>query len=300
MEACFYSMILRVVGFFLALIFPLSSLAVDGSFLRLSAKVVESDVLHATFVPEQRAALVKKAFQDAGCPVTQITEQTVPGNAINTVVCTLPGSEPGSIIVSAGIDYHSAGDELSVQNATLEMLPLLIQSLNGNRRRYSLVFIAFTGEKKQEGSKYYLSQLSGEERKGIRGMVFLDRIGRSPVRYLFPSQSTEPRISHLGAYDSTSGHDPTELNKWLDVASESVALGYTLELSEFYFTHALSFEHKGILSLTLTSPAYTVIERQRGPVRMPAPNVDMPTYYKTYNLLCVYLLRLDSSMKAKN
>jgi hypothetical protein len=266
----------------------------------LSAKVVESRVVQATFVPEQRAAALKKAFQDAGCPVAQITEQTVPGNSINTVICTLPGSEPGSIVVSAGIDYRSTGDELSVQNATLEMLPLLVQSLNNNKRRYSLVLIAFTGEKKQEGSKYYLSQLTGEQRKGIRGMVFLDRIGRSPLRYLFPSQTTEPRVSHLGAYDSTSGHDSTELNKWLDVASQSVAMGYPLELSEFYFTHALSFEHKDILSLTLSSPAYSVIQRQRGPVRMPATTVDMPTYYATYNLLCVYLLRLDSSLKGKN
>ena len=110
-------------------------------------------------------------------------------------------------------------------------------------------------------------------------MIFLDRIGRSPVRYLFPSQTTEPRISHLGAYDTTSGHDPTELNKWLDVASQ--------------------FEHKDILSLTLPSPAYSVIQRQRGPQRMPATTLDVPTYYATYNLLCVYLLRLDSSLKGK-
>ena len=98
--------------------------------------------------------------------MAQITEQTVPGNALNIVICTLPGSEPGSIIVSAGIDYHSTGDELLVQNATLEMLPLLVQSLNSNKRRYSLVLIAFTGEKKQEGSRYYLLQLMGEAAQG--------------------------------------------------------------------------------------------------------------------------------------
>jgi hypothetical protein len=294
-------MILRALWLFFALLFSLSSLASDKSFLRLSPNVVVARLQKFTATPEERPAMLRKAFQEAGCAPEQITEQLVPGNPITTVMCTLPGSEAGSIIVSAGLDYRSEGEELSVDNATLELLPLLVQSVRNTSRRHSLVFIGFTGGKKQAGSNYYLSQLSDAQRKDIRGMIFLDHIGRSPVRYLHPSQWNEPGVSHMGDFDRNSSHDPTPLNKWLDVAALSVNMGYPYELKEFYFTHALSFERKRIDALTLTSPAYIVVPRPRNnDVRMQSTTVDMASFYETYNLLCVYLLKLDSSLKAKN
>jgi hypothetical protein len=216
------------------------------------------------------------------------------------------------IIISAAIDYRSTGDELAVDNATLEMLPLLVQSLSGTQHRLSMVFIAFTGEKEQDGSKFYLSQLSEEQRKSIRGMIFLDHLGRSPLRYLHPSQWNNPGIHGLFANDPfgpsggsvgspgrNAAHDPTALNKWLDVSARAMKLDYPAELSEFYFTHALSFEHKRIIALTLTSPAYMVLQRPREQVKMPSTAVDMATYYESYNLVCIFLLNLDAQLKSK-
>jgi hypothetical protein len=293
-------MILRALCIFSALLFPFTSFAADSSFLRLNPTVVNARVQQPAVPEEQRSAALRTAFQDAGCAPERITEQTVPGNAIPSVICRLPGAEPGSIIVGASIDFHSKGEELTVENATLQMLPLLVQSLGKTSRRYSLILIGFTGAKKQAGSNYYLSQLSDQERKGIRGMIFLDHLGRSPVRYLFPSQWNEPAVSNMGGFDKNTAHDPTQLNKCLDEAATSVNMYYPEELKEFYFTHALSFEHKRVDALTLTSPAYTILVRPRNDhIRMQSTALDITRFYETYNLLCIYLMRLDSSLKPK-
>ena len=296
--------------FILPLILPVLSFAADSSFLRLNPKVVESRLQQLNVVAEQRPAALKKAFQEAGCPASQITEQTVPGSPLSNVICTIPGAEVGTIVVGAALDYRSKGDELGVDTATLELLPLLVQSLGAGNHRLKMVFVGFTGAKKQEGSKYFLSQLSNEERKNIRGMIFLDHLGRSYLRYLHPSQWNEPGVSRLqgrdrgdlGNLDDNASHDPTPLNKWLDAASMAMKLNYPRELKEFYFTHALSFEHKGIDALTLTSPAYTFLEAARArtdPVKMPRTEVSVPTYYESYSLICMYLMKLDANLKGK-
>jgi hypothetical protein len=240
--------------------------------------------------------MLRKAFENAGCKPNEITEQKLPDSTLSNVICTIPGTEPGSIIVSAAVDYNSNGDELLVNDATLHMLPLLIQSFHVTKPDHSLVFIGFSGTKKQAGSNYYLSQLSKEERKQILGMVFLDHLGRSPVRYLYPSQWNSTQVANIG-WDKHVAHDSTALNKQLDVAAKSVNMEYPPELEEFFFTHALSFEHKGLISLTLSSPAYTILVRpNNADARMLSTTVNFSTYYETYNLLCVYLLKLDNSL----
>jgi hypothetical protein len=76
-------------------------------------------------------------------------------------------------------------------------------------------------------------------------------------------------------------------------------MDYPPELQEFFFTHALSFEHKGLISLTLSSPAYTILSRPHASdVRMLSTSVNFKDYYETYNLLCVYVLKLDNSLTA--
>jgi hypothetical protein len=253
--------------------------------------------IHQLSVPiSERNAALRKAFQDAGCTPEQITEQKVPGSTLSTVMCTIPGSEAGSFIISAGVDYDAVGDPLLVDDATLELLPLLVQSFHASKPRHSMVFVGFSGAPKQAGSIQYLSELSKEDRKNIRGMVYLDKLGRSPLRYLFPSRSHVPG-ARVG-YGRLPLHDPTPLNKWLDVAARTVNMDYPLELEEFYFTHALSFEHKGIDALTLSSPAYTILARPKNAdAKMLSTTVDFAAYYETYNLLCVYLMKLDGGLK---
>lgn len=244
----------------------------------------------------ERPAALKKAFQEAGCAPDQIVEQKVPESALATVQCTIVGSEPGSVVFAAPLDYESGGDELVVDDATLEMLPLLVQSFRISKPRHSLVFVGFAGTAKQAGANAYLAQLSKDQRKQTRGMIYLDRLGRSPLRFMFPSRNHVEGI-RMG-YSKLPVHDPTPLNKWLDVSAKSIGEEYPEELEEFYFTQALSFEHKGIDALTLSSPAYTMLAHQARPdARMLSTTVDFTAYYETYYMLCVYVMKLDGGLK---
>lgn len=293
----------------------------DNRFIRLEAPAVIKNLDSAPSDLTERVALLKKAFENAGCEAKQITEQAVPGQAAPNVLCTLPGKEEGTIVIAARLDYKSKGDELTVDSATLNLLPLLAQSLYPTERKYTMVFIAFSGSDKRQGSSYYLSQLTGPQKKAIRGMVFLDHLGRSGTRFMFPSQSNDSDISHVGRnshglvsaeHGSSSSddrglggrrsdHDDTALRKQFALASKAVQLGDPDELSEFFFTDALSFDKQNVMALSLTSPAYTIIVRDFGKreVKMPRTSVDQKIYYETYNLLCVYLLYLDNTLVAK-
>ena len=274
----------------------LSCFAGDIAFLRLKPEVINGRMHELTVPVAERPAALKKAFQEAGCAPDQIVEQPVADSTLPSVQCTIAGSEAGSIVFSAPLDYQSAGDELVVDDATLEMLPLLVQSFRGSKPRHSLVFIGFSGTLKQAGANAYLSQLSKDQRKQTRGMIYLERIGRSPLRYMFPTQNhvTGVRIG----YSVLPTHDPTPLNKWLDVSSKSVGMEYPEQLEDFYFTQTLSFEHKGIDALTLSSPAYTMLAHQARPdAKMLSTTVDFTAYYETYYQLCVYVMKLDSGLK---
>jgi hypothetical protein len=276
----------------------LSSVAAD-TYLRLKPDVVNDQLRQSDIAAEQRPEILRKAFLDAGCAANEVVEQKVPEASMSNVICTLRGSGPGTIVVATGLDFEATGDELLVDEATVRMLPLLVNSFRGSKLNNSVVFIGFTGAKKQIGSNYYLSQLSKDERKDILGMVFLDHLGRSPVRYLYPSRMNVADVANIG-WDKHVVHDSTALNKQLDVAAKSADMEYPPELEEFFFTHALSFEHKGIDSLSLSSPAYTILARPKGTdVKMLSTAVNFRSYYETYNLLCVYLMKLDGALTSR-
>jgi hypothetical protein len=273
--------------------------ASDNRFSPLDPAIIYTRLKTAPREPDQRLAMVRSNFQSAGCKPEQMTEQAVPGQALPNILCTLPGKEAGTIVVAARLDYKSKGKELVVDSATLNLLPLLAQSFYSVGRRYTFVFVAFTGYDKRVGSSYFLSQLSPDQKKSIRGMIFLDHLGRTPVHYLFPSQPVEI-ASGTVVYAKGLLQPENTLRKQLSQVSRSVNLGDPDENKEFYFTDALNFEREGVMALTLVSPAYSIIVRDFGQVevKMLRTELDTKTYYETYNLLCLYLQSLDSTLAA--
>jgi hypothetical protein len=297
-------------AFVFLLLFCGISPASDNKFVRLDPEFISTQLKNAPSDPAERVRMMRAKFMLAGCGADQITEQAIPGETVPNIFCTLPGAGEGTIVIAARLDYKSKGDELAVDNATLNLLPLLAQSLYPTGRRYTFVFIALSGHDHYKGSAYYLAQLTEAQKKSIRGMIFLDHLGRSGVRYLFPSQANDADIAHVtisgpsgegGLGSKRSTHSDTVLRKQFSVAARAVKMDDPDELSEFYFTDALNFEHQRINALTLTSPAYTIIVRDFGKheVKMQRTEVDPRIYYETYNLLCVYLLGLDNTLGAK-
>ena len=142
-----------------------SSFAATLTYVRLDEPIVEGRLALKPVDQAARLTMLRNQFLKAGCTADQIKEQPVPGQDQPNLICTLPGTEPGSIVIAANSDYQSKGDEAKVDWATLSMLPMLAESLYKAPRRYSLVFVAFTGHKNLEGSEAYLKGLADEEKK---------------------------------------------------------------------------------------------------------------------------------------
>lgn len=271
--------------------------AANLTYLRVDQPIVESRLALRPVDQAARLTMLRNQFLKAGCTADHIKEQQVPGQDEPNLICTIPGTEPGSIVIGARSDYQSKGDEARVDWATLTMLPLLAESLYGAPHRYSLVFIAFSGHKDLAGSAAYLKGLSDDERKSIRAMIDLDQIGRTPATYAFATVQTDPGTSHVGrrTISNTITHDDTPMSRLLPLAAATLKFADAPDKNrEQLVTDAQNFERAGILALTITSPAYTTLIRPGNTVvPMARTDLDPKVYYQTYNLLCVYTLYLD-------
>jgi hypothetical protein len=287
----------RVHRLLLFVLFCGTVFATDNRFSPLDPAIISTRIKTAPREPDQRLAMIRSNFQSAGCKPEQMTEQAVPGQTLPNIFCTLPGKDPGTIVIAARLDYKSKGNELVVDSATLNLLPLLAQSFYSAGHRYTFIFVAFTGRDHNVGSSYFLSQLNENQKRALRGMVFLDHLGRTPVHYLFPSQSADVASGTI-IYAKSLVQRENTLRLQLSQVARSANLGDPEELSEFYFTDALNFERAGVMALTLASPAYRIIVRDFGQVevKMARTELDTNRYYETYNLLCLYLQSLDGTL----
>src|ERR1039458_5404903 len=168
----------------LLVVFALSSacLADNVTFLRLDKTVVQQRLQQAPQDPGQRAHVLQTMFEKAGCAKGNVEVQTVPGQQQPNVICTLPGTEFGTILVAARLDYDGRGEEGAVGWGGVVMLPLMAESLTSTSHRHTLVFAAFSGSK-MEGAAWYWKNLSDAQRVEFRGMVDLDHLGRTAAGY---------------------------------------------------------------------------------------------------------------------
>jgi hypothetical protein len=174
------------------------------TYLRIYRPIIEEKLKLGSDSPAERLKNLRALFADAACQPNQISEQAVPGRELPNLMCRLPGTEEGTIVVGANSGYKEKGEKGAVQWSGLAMLPLLAESFGPVLHRFTMVFIAFSGPG-QTGSSWYVSQLSGAERRSILAMVDLDSIGRTSPVYA-PAQK-----------DQT-------LAKWLTTASRSLNL----------------------------------------------------------------------------
>jgi VWFA-related protein len=288
--------------FHVAVLLVLSSatLADNVTFLRLDKSIVQQRIEQPPATPEQRVSTLRSMFERAGCPKQNIEVQSVPDQAIPNVVCTLPGTEYGSILISARMDYDGRGDEGQCGWSGIAMLPLLAESLNSTNHRHTLVLAAFTGANR-EGVNWYWKSLSDEQRREFRGAIDLDHLGRTTAGY---------NTSSNGAV----------MAKILPAAAR--ALQYTAEpqsIAEVPEGNAAFFQKTHVPAITIYSAGYETSGENARPTPkvqtvMPGnghentsteprsfalkTGVDPAIYNQTYNLLCVYVLFLDRGLGA--
>lgn len=226
----------------------------------------------------------------------------MPNNKLPNLICTLPGSEVDIIVVAARLDFKSHGDEERVDWATLELLPLLAESLNSSPHRCTLVFAAFTGHDHDfTGSTLYLKSLTEDHLKNLRGMIFLDHLGRVPPNYAHPMPDTS-RIASVGtrAIGFQEGiPDSNVLTVNAGPAADALKLPRPPRNNGIAATDARIFAEARVLAINFQSAAYTTLLRFDGTgVRVMRTDLDPAVYNDTYNLLCAYVLLVDKALDA--
>lgn len=272
----------------------------DAQGLKFRQSTAERLQKRLSIVPEspaERLKTLRELFVSAGCTDNKIVEQAVPDSMPN-LICTLPGTQTGSIVFGAAYEYESKGDEAQVKWGTVALLPALAESLTGSPRRFSLVLIAFGGRNDGvAGATHYVKQLDGKHRKSIVAMLDLDRLGRTPVGYHFPDHeiTTFDETANL----SEPGHVDTVLSKAIVYAADVIEAERPKEIAETPRTAAKPFFNAKIEALALHSPAYIVLHRpDLRKVKQSRTVLDPKSYYDSYQLLCVYALVLDAGMPA--
>ncbi|MGH9511271.1 MAG: VWA domain-containing protein [Terriglobales bacterium] len=287
--------VLRVVLFAVVSTFCLGSSIV---YLRVHRGVLEERLKAVPDTGAERLRKLREQFEAAGCDRDHLTEQTILRQDLPNLVCTMPGSEPGTIVVGAPIDFDADGPD--TQWPTLALLPFLAESVGSVPHRLSLTFVAFSGHQHgSRGSSAYLRQLTGSQRREIRAMISLEGIGRTPPVYALSQED-------IG------------LANWLTLASDTLRLhSVPMEITarnvdarlingapafnpDEYLVDAREFQRAHIPAIALRSapPSMIPAMRQWGAwtASGSGTSFDLNIYEQTYNQLSVYLLYLDSNL----
>ncbi len=288
----------RVFKLILLLILAVTCFADSLTYLRIEQPVIDKRLQTVPATDKERVDTIRAQFRAAGCTPDQIQQQSVPDEDLPNVICTLPGPEPGAIVIATGLDSKTHGEEALVDWGGVAMLPLLAESLNSAPHRQTLVFAAFAGHDRGfAGANRYLKQLSDDQRAQIRGMIQIDKVGRTPAAYAFPGPDTS-RMASVGQKPvlRETAHDPTTMSKVLPIAARSLKLPQDPKLiNDIPATGARAFEDANIPSIVIHSVAYAEITPpgKFEQVRLMRTQLDPKVYDETYNLMCVYVLYLD-------
>jgi len=271
------------------------------TFLRIDESVVHERVQNAPQSPDQRVAALRSMFEKAGCARSQIQVQPVPDQSLPNVLCTVPGTEYGTILITARLDYDGRGEEGSVGWGGVVMLPLLAESLTSTAHRHSLIFGAFSGSN-AAGARYYWKNLTDAQRREFRGVVDLDHLGRTPAGFTTTANgAVMARLLPAAARALRMDSEP----QFVEEASSSTAA---------------FFQHARVPAITIYSAGYVsnaphteptarnvnpLLPADVHPVPPSTPQafalkteLDPAVYNQTYNLLCVYVLFLDRGLGA--
>lgn len=247
----------------------------DLQYLVVSRDVVMGRLKDAPKGNSDRASELENMFREAGC---QPIEQAVKGLHEPNVLCLLPGSSNSVIVVGGHLDHVEHGDGTVDDWSGASMLPSLYQTLAGQRRTHSFLFLGFSGEEEGlVGSDYYAKHLRVDQRKQIAAMVNLECLGLTPTK-VWTSHSDELLVRMLVAMAQWS-HSPLA-----GVNVEGVGT-----------TDSESFARYKIPRITihsLTQENLTLLHSKDDNFKAIKPGL----YYDSYRLIASYLVLLDQQL----
>ena len=247
-------------------------------FIQLGQEIIENRLRR--FVPDNadRETDLKRIFTEAGCGGERLSEQPVKHQKVPNVICTLPGSTDSVITIGAHFDHVQAGDGVVDNWSGAGLLPSLFQSLNGQPRKHTFVFVGFTAEEQGlVGSDFYVKELTPEKIAKIRAMINLDSLGLGPTRIWL-------------------NHSDEKLAKLLNAIASSMKLPLgAVDADKVGDEDSTSFRRLHIPTVMLhsiTQPTLRIIHSEND--NLSAIRTD--DYYDSYRLIAEYLAYLDTAL----
>jgi hypothetical protein len=259
-----------------------SSLALNAAaqtnFRLLDQSKIETRIRSFSRKNDEREAIVKRLFRESGCKENQLSEQLVEPKLPPNVICVLPGQTDGVILVGAHTDKVEAGDGVVDNWSGASLLPSLLYSVNGEKRRHTFIFVGFTGEERGLlGSDFYVRQLTSEQRSKIEGMVNFDTLGLGPTE-VWASHADTPLLNALARITSTMKLPVTVMNV------DDIGTADSESFAEFKIPRLT------IHSLTLKT--LPILHSSQDKIDA----IKMDDYYNTYRLMAAYLALLDTQL----
>ena len=264
------------------------------TYLRLDPSILTKRFAMVPATLADRLSTLRSQFLSAGCQ-EPLGEQEVAGAASPNLVCTLTGSEPGTLVIAAQLDYSSRGDDERVQWATVELLPLLAESLRSSTHRHTLVLVALSGRKDEfAGSRQFLARLDREGRRNLLGIIYLDHLGRVPPAYAHSFTYRAARIQAGEIVRATVATSENVLTVNVGVAAQVLGVASPPAVDAILPTDTTAFHDAGIPAINFHSLDYITMAGAGQPeshqLRTAA---DLSVLGDTYNFLCVYVLTVD-------
>ena len=268
----------RIVMMALVLAFSAAAPGQTGQYQQLEPKVIENRLQQYSGSDPVREATLRKIFREAGCTGERLKEQAVLDSMAPNLVCTLPGTGEGVIIVGAHFDHVAPGDGVVDNWSGASLLPSLFQSLSSKPRNHTFVFISFTDEEKGfVGSQSYVAGLGREEIARIRAMVDVDTIGLGP---------TEIWVSNS---------DPILVKNLIDVAASLKLPIRGMNVDGVGDSDSRTFKARKIPTITLhsvTNDTVRILHTRKDSYSAIKPD----SYYESYRLISAYLAALDTAL----
>lgn len=223
-----------------------------------------------------REAELRQLFTEAGCGPERLTDRAVKGENLPNLVCTLPGETDEMILVSAHFDHVELGTGVIDNWSGASMLPSLFESLKGQPRRHTFVFVGFTDEEGGlRGSRYYADHLTSAERAKIDAVINLDSLALGPTK-VWGTHSDKVLLEDLA-----------------DIADRLRLPIAIVNADQVGDEDGHSFMSKKIPTLML----HSVTQQTIGILHTPQDNwnaVRMDDYYGSYRLIAGYLAYIDT------
>jgi hypothetical protein len=265
----------RVILVTLCLLLPVAANTADMKYGLVSRDIVMQRLQDAPVKDSDRATELGAMFRKVGC---QPSEQPVKGLHQPNVLCVLPGTTDSLIVVGGHLDHVDKGDGIVDDWSGASMLPSLYQSLAGQPRAHTFLFIGFAGEEEgMVGSEFYAKHLSPDQRKQIAAMVNLECLGVTPTKVW-------------------TSHSDLLLVRMLMAMAQSLQLPLAgVNVEQIGTTDSESFAKYKVPRITIhsiTQDTLHLLHSKDDNIKAIKPD----WYYDSYRLITPYLVLLDQQL----